>query len=71
MSIKQKLKTGALEAGVIGASTIGSAEVATALRTGVPMFILIPVGVAGGIIGARQLVKEMREENKKKLKKVV
>jgi len=71
MTIKQKIKTGVLEAGVIGATTIGSTGIATALQTGLPMFILIPIGVAGGAIGARQIVKEMREENKKKLKKVI
>jgi hypothetical protein len=70
MTIKQKLKTGVLEAGFIGASTIGGTELATAAHTGLPLFILIPIGVAGGVIGARQLVKEMREESEKKHKKL-
>lgn len=72
MKIKQRLKMGALEAGVVGTSALGSAGVATSLHTGIPMFVLIPIGVAAGAIGARQISKELQEESKrKKLRRVM
>ena len=70
MSIKSKLKTGALEAGVIGASTIGGTAIELGFQAGVPLFVVIPIGVAGGAIGARHLIKELREESEKKHRKL-
>ena len=70
MSIKSKLKMGALEAGAIGASALGGTAIELGFNAGVPLFIVIPLGVAGGAIGARELAKELREESEKKHRKL-
>jgi hypothetical protein len=70
MAIKKKIKRASLGAGFIGATTLADIGIAGAMN--VPLLVVVPIGVAAGAIGARQLIKELKEEKgRKRLKKVI
>jgi len=66
MTLKSKAGKIALTSGMIGATTL--ANIGLSSMAEVPMIVVIPLSVAGGAIGARQLLKELKEESKKKKK---
>jgi len=70
MTLKSKIGKAALVSGMIGVTTLS--EIGLSSISNAPVLVVIPLGVAGGAIGARQIIKELKEESgKKKLKKVV
>lgn len=70
MTLKSKVGKVALTSGMIAATTLS--EIGLSSIANAPMIVVIPLGVAGGAIGARQIIKELKEEaKKKKLKKVI
>lgn len=74
ISLKSKAKSAALGSGIfIGTAAMGS-QLATLIGANVPLAAEIPIFIVGSAVGTRQLIKELKEENKKgkkKLKKVV
>lgn len=69
MSLKSKAGKVALTSGMIGATTLS--EIGLSSIANAPMIIVIPLGVAGGAIATRQIIKELKEEAKKKRLKEV
>lgn len=74
MSLKSKAKNAALGSGIIIGTTLMGSGLATSMGANVPIAAEIPIFIVGSAVGTRQLIKELKEENKKgkkKLKKVV
>jgi hypothetical protein len=71
MTLKSKAKKVAITTGMIGATTLSSMGLSS-VSADVPMVVIVPLSMVGGAIGARQLIKELKEERgRKRLKKVV
>jgi hypothetical protein len=71
MTLKSKIRKAALTTGMVSATTLASMGLSS-VSADVPMVVIVPLSAIGGIVGARQLIKELKEESKKKkLKKVI